>query len=265
MNVSRAPMTNATRIALLLLLVLIAWMLGYWLTPPGPAASTDRHRAGGAGPAVTFDPIDSLAPGVVDAEHGVSPGVPGSAEQDPPAGEGGANASRPATGVSDGAEEGSVEQAPVGTGVTPEDTAAPEIIPPEFILHTVVSGDTPNSISQQYYGTSRRWDAILRANPMQDLHRRLRVGMVIRVPKDPDNVQGVPRDGGETGGGSAPELEYLEYRVKSGDTLTEIAQTIYGRASFWTLIRDANPEVGRDGTRLRSGMTLHIPPKPAGE
>jgi nucleoid-associated protein YgaU len=99
--------------------------------------------------------------------------------------------------------------------------------------------------------------------------------MEIRVPKDPSNVQGRPageaavgeRDGrsgrGEDDAGPDPVMEYLEYRVKKNDTLTGIAYEIYGRASLWTLIRDANPKVGDDGRELRAGMTLRIPPKPA--
>lgn len=250
-------MTNATRIALALLLAFIAWALAYWLTPPGPAASTDRYATGGgATPSVTFDPAppdgidDPLnRPGAFRGE-GAAPGEAVDIER-PPAAE--------PTGSTSGA----------ASGETPdEDDELPAIIPPEFILHTVAAGETPNSISKKYYGTTRRWDVILRANPLKDLHRRLRVGMVIRVPKDPDNIQGVPRDESgepEDDAGTDAALEYLEYRVKRGDTLTGIAHTIYGRASLWTLIRDANPKVGSDGTKLRSGMTLRIPPKPAEE
>jgi nucleoid-associated protein YgaU len=53
--------------------------------------------------------------------------------------------------------------------------------------------------------------------------------------------------------------------VKTGDTLSDIANEIYGRAGLWTVIRDANRDaVGDDGSRLRPGMVLKIPPAPHG-
>ena len=59
---------------------------------------------------------------------------------------------------------------------------------------------------------------------------------------------------------SAP-TDHAEYVVQRGDTLSDIARALYGRASLWPRIRDANP--GVDPERLRPGAVLRIPPPPA--
>jgi len=51
------------------------------------------------------------------------------------------------------------------------------------------------------------------------------------------------------------------YHVKSGDTLSLIAQTWFGDEGQWTLIAEANP--GVDPTKLQVGQRLTLPPKTA--
>lgn len=134
-------------------------------------------------------------------------------------------------------------------------------IPPRFRDHTVARGDTAESLSQRYYGTPARWDAVMRANPRIDFHR-LRAGTIIKIALDPDNIQGVPAPvTAETPAVPSEPPPPIEYRVKPGDTLSDIARAVYGQSSLWTIIRDANiDKVGRDGTRLRAGTTIIIPP-----
>ncbi|MBL0927845.1 MAG: LysM peptidoglycan-binding domain-containing protein, partial [Phycisphaerales bacterium] len=54
------------------------------------------------------------------------------------------------------------------------------------------------------------------------------------------------------------------YTVRDGDTLSAIASRLYGRSALWTLIRDANrDQINEDGTDLKPGMVLKVPPAPA--
>jgi len=157
----------------------------------------------------------------------------------------------------------------------PSSIPEPDIIPPSFIQHTVRAGDTAEKISQRHYNTTVHWQSVMKANPKTDF-QHLRVGMTIRVPVDPANVQGIPNpDAGKLpppktppppGSKPVPPLEVgkgIEYTVERGDTLTGLAARFYGRASAWTILRDANlDKVGEDGSKLRSGMRIVIPPAP---
>ena len=153
---------------------------------------------------------------------------------------------------------------PVEPGVVVEEPGAVDegvgIIPPEFDEYISKKNDTAWTISEAVYGTPGYARRIMNANPLTDF-TRLRRGQKIRVPKDPANVQGLPADGsGET---MAPEPAYTEYVVQRNDTLTGIAKALYGKASYWTRIRDANPgKINQGGTNIRPGMTILIPPPP---
>jgi LysM repeat protein len=70
----------------------------------------------------------------------------------------------------------------------------PAVTPPQFVQYTIQSGDTLQSISKRFFGTSAHATAIGRANPFMD-PSKLRPGRVIRVPRDPENIQGKPRPG----------------------------------------------------------------------
>jgi len=52
------------------------------------------------------------------------------------------------------------------------------------------------------------------------------------------------------------------YEVKSGDTLLTISEEVYGDATKWRKIYDANKDViGADPDKLKLEMKLKIPPK----
>jgi nucleoid-associated protein YgaU len=69
---------------------------------------------------------------------------------------------------------------------------------------------------------------------------------------DFSNVRGstdtVPADGAER-----------TYTVQSGDTLSEIAQRHYGRASAWHQVFDANRDQLDDPDLIRPGQVLRLP------
>lgn len=56
------------------------------------------------------------------------------------------------------------------------------------------------------------------------------------------------------GGGSV-----RSYEVRQGDSLSRIAESVYGDPTLWPRIRDANPGKVRNGERVRVGEVLVIP------
>ncbi len=61
-----------------------------------------------------------------------------------------------------------------------------------------------------------------------------------------------------------PEPEYETYTVRSGDSLSEISQRLYGSARHWRFLYEANRDRIPDPDRLRVGTELRVPPLPDG-
>jgi len=59
-----------------------------------------------------------------------------------------------------------------------------------------------------------------------------------------------------------PEPEPATYTVQAGDTLSSIARQVYGKASLWHIIFDANRDILDDPGRIKPGQVLRIPPQP---
>jgi len=57
----------------------------------------------------------------------------------------------------------------------------------------------------------------------------------------------------------APAGVTRTYEVKDGDSLSRIADSVYGDPALWPRIRDANRDKVRDGERVRVGDVLTIP------
>jgi nucleoid-associated protein YgaU len=146
----------------------------------------------------------------------------------------------------------------------PDEASDLRVEPPQFREYTVRRGDQIMTISQRVYGETRHWQAIAKANPSVD-PQRLRAGQTLRIPVDPENVQGVVV-GGESETpkpAQEPEAGVVEHIVQRNDSLWKIAASFYGDGTKWTIIRDANRDlVGAEGQKLRPGMTLVIPPAP---
>ncbi len=135
----------------------------------------------------------------------------------------------------------------------------PRLIPPEFTEYVVRPGDELLPLARRLYGETKYWQSIAKSNPDMDPKRDLTVGQVLRLPRDPNNFQGIVVDGeGETPPVEGPEV--IEHIVQRNDSLWKIAASFYGDGTKWTIIRDANRDlVGAEGERLRPGMTLVIP------
>jgi len=78
---------------------------------------------------------------------------------------------------------------------------------------------------------------------------------VIAAPPSP-SPSGLPRSSATPATAQNSE----EYTVEAGDTLRSIAQQVYGDASQWPRIYDANREtIGPDPDTLNAGTRLRIP------
>lgn len=138
------------------------------------------------------------------------------------------------------------------------DAGDAKAVAPQFTMYRVQPGDSLNSIAAKMLGSSRHATAIAKANPLKD-PQRLRAGEEIRIPRDPDNIQG--RD---TGPAPARAAGSREYKVESGDSLSSISKQFYGTVKHAELIFQANRATLKSPDELREGQKLIIPPKPAG-
>jgi nucleoid-associated protein YgaU len=109
--------------------------------------------------------------------------------------------------------------------------------------YTVRSGDTLSGIAQRQLGDADRWPEIFALNRG-----------VIRDPGriSPGQVLVLP---GATPMQPPPRL----YTVRSGDTLSGIAQRQLGDADRWPEIFELNGEVISDPDRISPGQVLVLP------
>lgn len=61
---------------------------------------------------------------------------------------------------------------------------------------------------------------------------------------------------------SPPEPELDTYTVQPGDTLSSVARQIYGQATLWPIIFNANRDILSDPGRIKPGQVLRIPTLP---
>ncbi|MFU8829908.1 MAG: LysM peptidoglycan-binding domain-containing protein [Phycisphaerales bacterium] len=233
-------MDATTRIGIACLSLVLIWIVVYWATPGSEVPPQQQPRVTYQQPSV--DPDSVLPPSGGDGRD-----TPAPADRTP---------IRPVQ------PEREPEPAPEPEQADPEPRrTVGEIIPPVFVEYTVQQNDNAWTVSERFYGTRDHWAAVLLSNPTVDARRLFRVGSVIKVAQDPRNIQGL-RVGEDPP--QVPRMEYIEYLVERGDTLSSISQAIYGRAGMWEFIQSANADqVNSQGTNLRPGMILKIPPPPA--
>ena len=132
-----------------------------------------------------------------------------------------------------------LNQAPTGDrlGVV---NASNSISTPHTVFHKVRKGETLEQIAKQYRIT------------VQDLRVWNGIKNHVIVPGQQLQVSASEREGGRKENESAP-AKYITYRVKRGDTLSDIAQK--HRGATVSGIRTAN---ALKGNTIRPGMTLKI-------
>ncbi|MBY0114074.1 MAG: LysM peptidoglycan-binding domain-containing protein [Phycisphaerales bacterium] len=157
------------------------------------------------------------------------------------------------------------------TKPSPAEPSVPKtgVVAPEFIDYTVQPGDTFASIARRFYGSTGKAELIARANPLVD-PTRIKNGRVLKIPKDPSNIQGKPVTAAPPSAPtqspgpspSAPAAGERRHTVERGDTLTSISKKYYGTIKKTDVILKANRNVLSKAEDLRPGQTLVIPPSP---
>lgn len=161
------------------------------------------------------------------------------------------NQSRPSNSPAGSGGQAPAETRPEQPGQDRDGTAEP----PRFRNYTVQPGDTFTTIARDEMGSARLVSALLAANPLKD-PSRLRPGEVIRVPLDPENIQG---RGGET---APPPSAERVHTVQAGETLSSISQRYYGSVRYTDFLFNANRDQLRSPDDLRLGQELRVPPLP---
>jgi len=233
---------NTGKLALGLLVLVAVWMMVYWLAPASPRV-TFAEQSGGL-----IAPVDGAGtkPTVASGEPGPVGGSNRTAKEVPRIKPGTTNAPAPdsAGGRSKGpSEKPSTEKGPDARG---------GVIAPEFFDHVVAPGETFDTIAAKYYGKRGRGSVVARANPFVD-PRRLKPGRVLKVPKDPSNIQGievVPDASGEA-----------FVVVQSGDTLSSISQQHFGTITMAEAIFEANRDTLSSPDDLAVGQRIRLPRK----
>ena len=101
------------------------------------------------------------------------------------------------------------------------------------------------------------------ARQIADLNGRIRrlERWVDRLQTTPETDDGAPRRRllTQADGAAAGATASRTYEVRDGDSLSRIADFVYGDPTLWPRIRDANRDKLRNGERVRVGDILIIP------
>ena len=124
--------------------------------------------------------------------------------------------------------------APDAGAIAPVNTAKPNAV-------TVKRGDSLWKLAQHHLGNGLRWHDLVSANPSILDPNHITAGSQIVLPAAISSVRTVTK-----------------LTVRTGDTLSEIAQTQLGRASFAACIARANPSI-HDPHRIYAGQVLLLP------
>jgi nucleoid-associated protein YgaU len=127
--------------------------------------------------------------------------------------------------------------------ITPSQPAAPiaPAVPAKLNVVTVKPGDSLWKLAQQNLGKGQCWRELLSVNPGIVDANHVEAGSQIYVPVAVSAFRTATR-----------------ITVRNGDTLSKIAQTQLGHASFWSCIARANPAIA-DPNLIYSGQTLILP------
>lgn len=149
----------------------------------------------------------------------------------------------------------------------------------EYMQYTALEGDTWSSLAQRFYQDGRFTRNLRLAN--EDLDE-LGPGKQILVPvfdflaldenadgtaqpaaATPASADSVPARSVESAAPRAVEpatsQKTLEYEVRSGDTLSDISMAVFGTATRWKEILEANRDKLQKPESLQVGMKLKIP------
>ncbi len=228
---------RSSRIFFGLCLLVLVWIGVYWMWEP--KSQKEPLITFGDQPIVQIDPVESDPnPNSPDSDN---------------------------TGTDDRSGESS-ETSSVETAEQSEPKDEIRLIPPKFIEHVVQPDELMENIAKHYYGSSNDWTAIALANPRVD-PQKLKPGLVLRIPVDKNNIQGITVGGTKTPGLIEPRIQSgqdgpktIEYVVRSGDSLSRIFQRIYGSSRHARFIFESNRDVLSSMDSISIGQLLRLPP-----
>jgi nucleoid-associated protein YgaU len=85
-----------------------------------------------------------------------------------------------------------------------------------------------------------------------------------RPPADFGNVKGGSSTTSPAPEKASADASVMEYRVVKGDSLSKIAERVYGDAQAWRRIYDANRDIIDDPDLIHPGQVLKVPKKEGG-
>lgn len=145
--------------------------------------------------------------------------------------------------------------------------------------HIVKKYDTLAILAEQYYGSQRFVDVIVKANPQVD-PRRLKLGTKLLIPPlspatskapagtavdktkteaaaaDVKPANAKPAETAKTPEGKTGEPTYT---VKANDSFYSIARSVLGSGDRWRELQQLNKDLCPDPSDLRPGMKLRLP------
>jgi nucleoid-associated protein YgaU len=124
--------------------------------------------------------------------------------------------------------------APTAPAIAPVNPAKPNAV-------TVKRGDSLWKLAQQHLGHGLRWHDLVSVNPGILDPNHITAGSQIVLPAAISSVRTATK-----------------FTVRTGDTLSQIAQTQLGRASYAACIARANPSI-HDPNRIYTGQVLLLP------
>jgi len=113
--------------------------------------------------------------------------------------------------------------------------------PAKLNVVTVEPGDSLWKLAQENLGKGLRWHDLLAVNPAIADANHIVAGSQIFLPAIASRFRTATR-----------------IIVQKGDTLTAIAHTHFGRASYWSCVAQSNPAI-RDANVIFEGQELLIP------
>jgi nucleoid-associated protein YgaU len=133
------------------------------------------------------------------------------------------------------------QPAPPAVDVTSSRPSIAGAAPAKLNVVTVKPGDSLWKLAQENLGKGLRWHDLLAVNPAIVDANHIVAGSQIFLPAIASRFRTATR-----------------IIVQKGDTLSEIARTHFGHASYWSCVAQANPAV-HDANLIYEGQSLLLP------